>query len=222
MLTLNLSDEEVLAGLSSEQDVGETAKAGHYTLDTPIMVKGHDPLDRLELREPTVFDILVQARVIGKRATEQSVYDSQIALVARIGAWPLKAVYELPSSLLDEAVGYVCQFEEDARRLPDAEPDRAPELHLHLEEPVQAVMREWSDMTLREPKVEMRRRFKATQATATQEAFLQAEITLVQSVGDWPTAAVLKMPISKFATAADYLTGFFITGQGTGNRFLAG
>lgn len=64
-------------------------------------------------------------------------------------------------------------------------------------------------MKLREPSVAERRRFKAGEGSGTIEAALRAEMSLVEEISEWHRAALLRLPISKFAEAADYVTGFY-------------
>jgi len=220
MLTFDLDDDAIVAAMS-EETTQSVQPEGLYVLESPITVKGHEPFTELRLREPVVFDVLMQAKANGKRVTEEGIYDGQIALVARVSGWPLLAVNALPASVLDDAIGYVAGFEEDARRKPDDEADRTAEKVFRLDRPVEAVNRTWHELRLREPTVAERRRFKADEARQTQEAFFQSEINLMAAVSGWQMAAVLKMPISVFAKASDYLTGFFIAGPTPGSRFRA-
>nr|WP_230975687.1 phage tail assembly protein [Acetobacter garciniae] len=213
-----MSDSDVLAAVS-EPETGEQPAEGVFTLDTPITTKDGREWQTLSLREPCVFHCLQAAKVIGKKPSLESVYDSQIDMVIRISGWPKVAVDQLGTTILDSAVAYVSAFEDEARRNPDDEPECPPSLVLVLSPPVEAVNSTFADMTLREPVVAERRRFKATEGRGSVADFLQAEIDLVCAVSTWPLAAVLKMPISRFAKAADYLTGFFTTGRRTGSPF---
>ncbi|MFT9016411.1 MAG: phage tail assembly protein [Acetobacter sp.] len=213
-----LSDSDVLSAVA-EPEVGERSAEGQFTLDTPITTRDGREWKTISLREPCVFHCLQAAKVIGKKPSLESVYDSQIDMVIRISGWPKAAVDQLGSTILDSAVAYVSAFEDDARRAPAADPDCPPSLVLVLSPAIEAVNTTFTDMTLREPVVAERRRFKATEGRGSVADFLQAEIDLVGEVSGWPLAAVLKMPISRFAQAADYLTGFFTNGRRTGNLF---
>ena len=215
------TDEEVMAivvtagaDVEQEDDGGNTLV---IDLDPPLEVSKAGTFRELHLHEPNVFHILCAAKAIGRQMTPETVYNSQIGLVARISGVPERAVIELPSTVLDRSISFLMGFEEDARRKPDEIPDNPPSLSLIFPIPIEATGRTFSDMTLREPTVRERRIMKAAEAKGTPEAFLQAEIALVEAVSEWPKAAVLKMPISKFAQAADYLTGFFLSGPTTGN-----
>lgn len=216
-----LTDEEVLAivvpaGVEDEQeDDGDDTLV--IDLNPPLEVKKTGTFEELRLHEPNVYHVLCAAQAMGRQITPETVYNSQIGLVARISGVPERAIIELPSTILDRAVVFVTGFEEDARRKPDEEPDTSPSFSLIFPDPIEATGRTFSDMTLREPTVRERRVMKAAEARGTPEAFLQAEISIVEAVSGWPKAAVLKMPISQFAKAADYLTGFFISGPATGN-----
>ncbi|MFE8872783.1 phage tail assembly protein [Acetobacter persici] len=188
---------------------------------TPVITtKDGRTWEQLLCREPSVGECLLATRAIGKRPTLETVYASQIALLCRVTDWPQAAADQLPSRTLDAAVAYISHFEEDARRKPDEEPDCQETFYLTLTPAIAAVNREWQEMSLREPTVAERRRFKTQEQRGSMADFLEAEITLVTDVSGWQKAAVLKMPISKFARAADYLTGFFIAGQKTGNVSL--
>ncbi|WP_075632573.1 phage tail assembly protein [Novacetimonas hansenii] len=215
------TDEEVLAVVipveddaAPEDDDGRTLV---IDLDPPLEVRKVGTFEELHLHEPNVFQTLCAAQAMGRTLTPESVYNSQIGLVARISGVPERAVIELRSTILDRAVAFVSSFEEGARRKPDEEPDFSPSVTLLFPDPIEAAGRTFGDMTLREPTVRERRIMKAAEAKGTPEALLQAEIALVEAVSEWPKAAVLKMPISKFARAADYLTGFFYSGRTTGN-----
>ncbi|MBV0888139.1 phage tail assembly protein [Komagataeibacter oboediens] len=215
------TDEEVMAivipaGSEAEQEDDE-GKTLVIDLDPPLDVRKAGTFEELRLREPSVYQILCAAQAIGRQLTPETVYNSQIGLVARITGVPERAIIELPTTVLDRAIVFVTGFEEEARRKPDEMPDTAPSFSLIFPEPIEATGRTFSDMTLREPTVRERRIMKGAEAKGTPEAFLQAEIALVEAVSEWPKAAVLKMPISKFAQAADYLTGFFLSGPATGN-----
>lgn len=209
--------ETELFGDRCQQD--ESDQDGDFITPT-ITTKDGRNWECLFCREPSVGENLLAIRVIGKRPQLESVYASQIALLCRVTGWPQAAVDQLPSRILDEAVAYLSHFEEEARRKPDEEPDCQDTLYLSLTPPITAVNREWQEMQLREPTVAERRRFKAQEQRGTMADFLEAEINLLTDVSGWQRAAVLKMPISQFARAADYLTGFFIAGQKTGNASL--
>ncbi|MBV1823377.1 phage tail assembly protein [Komagataeibacter oboediens] len=215
------TDEEVLAVVIPADAEVEQEDDGDNTLvidlNPPLEVKKAGTFDELRLHEPNVYHVLCAAQAMGRQLTPESVYNSQIGLVARISGVPERAIIELRSTILDRAVMFVTGFEEDARRKPDEEPDTSPSFSLIFPDPIEATGRTFSDMTLREPTVRERRIMKAAEARGTPEAFLQAEISLVETVSGWPKAAVLKMPISRFAKAADYLTGFFLSGPATGN-----
>jgi hypothetical protein len=211
-----LTDAEVL-GAVAEQDDSEQVEDGVFYPDNTITTKDGAEWKELRLREPTVFHCLQSAKVIGKKPSIESIYDSQIDMVCRISGWPKLAVDQLPTRILDKAVAYASAFEENVRRKPDEEPECPESLILLFSPPIEAVNQSFSEMTLREPVVSERRKYKATESRGSFADFLQAEINLVSAISHWPMAAVLKMPISKFATAADYLTGFFMTGRQTGN-----
>lgn len=214
------SDAEVMTIMAAPQDEmgGSADDDSLIVLDEPIILKGGQEFIELQLREPNVYHILSAAQVIGKRPTTESVYDSQMHLVKLVSGWPLQAVQDLPSSALDRAVAYVTSFQDAARRPEGVDPDLSPSMTLIFEDGIEAVGRTFSTMTLREPKVKERRTAKAFEARGTAEGFLRAEISLVENVSGWPQAPILKMPISKFAQAADYLTGFFMSGPETGTN----
>lgn len=214
------TDAEVMAVMAAPQDDmgGSTDDDSLIVLDEPIVLKGGQEFTALQLGEPNVYHLLSAAQVIGKRPSTESVYDSQMQLVKLVSGWPLQAVQDLPSSALDRAVAYVTGFQDAARRPEGAAPDLSPSMTLIFEDGIEAVGRTFSTMSLREPKVKERRTAKAFEARGTAEGFLRAEISLVENVSAWPQAAVLKMPISKFAQAADYLTGFFMSGPETGTN----
>lgn len=215
------TDEEVLAivipaGMEDEQeDDGDDTLV--IDLNPPLEVKKTGTFEELRLHEPNVYQVLCATQAMGRQATLSSVYDSQISLVARVSGLPERAVIELPATILDRAVVFVTGFEEDNRRKPDEPPETPSSYTLIFPDPIEATGRTFSEMALREPVVRERRNMKAVEAKGTPEALLQAEISLVEAVSGWPKAAVLKMPISKFAKAADYLTGFFISGPATGS-----
>lgn len=211
-----LTDAEVLCAVA-EQDDTEQVEDGVFYPDSMITTKDGAEWKELRMREPTVFHSLQAAKVIGKKPSIESIYDSQIDLVCRISGWPKVAVDQLPTRILDKAVAYASAFEENARRKPDEDAECPESLILLFSPPIEAVNQTFSEMTLREPVVSERRKYKATESRGSFADFLQAEIDLVSAISGWPMAAVLKMPISKFAKAADYLTGFFMTGHQTGN-----
>ncbi|WP_200410760.1 phage tail assembly protein, partial [Komagataeibacter oboediens] len=194
------TDEEVLAVVIPADAEVEQEDDGDNTLvidlNPPLEVKKAGTFDELRLHEPNVYHVLCAAQAMGRQITPESVYNSQIGLVARISGVPERAIIELRSTILDRAVMFVTGFEEDARRKPDEEPDTAPSFSLIFSDPIEATGRTFSDMALREPTVRERRIMKAAEARGTPEAFLQAEISLVETVSGWPKAAVLKMPIS--------------------------
>ncbi|GAA3684280.1 phage tail assembly protein [Acetobacter lovaniensis] len=211
-----LTDAEVLCAVAGQDDT-EQVEDGVFYPESTITTKDGAEWKELRLREPTVFHSLQAAKVIGKKPSIESIYDSQIDLVCRISGWPKVAVDQLPTRILDKAVAYASAFEENARRKQDEEPECPESLTLLFSPSIEAVNQSFSEMTLREPVVSERRKYKATESRGSFADFLQAEIDLVGSISGWPLAAVLKMPISKFAKGADYLTGFFIAGHQTGN-----
>ncbi|WP_061490886.1 phage tail assembly protein [Acetobacter malorum] len=210
-------EEELFGGKSSETEGDE--QDGVF-VTAPIRTKDDRELTTLSCREPSVGECLLATRTIGKRPTLETVYASEIALLCRVTGWPQTAVDQLPTRTLDAAVAYISHFEEEARRKPDEEPECQDTFYLSLTPPITAVNRDWQDMDLREPTVAERRRFKAQEQRGSMADFLEAEINLLTDVSGWQRAAVLKMPISQFAKASDYLTGFFIAGQKTGNVSL--
>ena len=218
-MIMSLSDAEVMGAVAEQVDT-EQVEDGVFYPDLPITTKDGAEWKELRLREPTVFHCLQSAKVIGKKPSIESIYDSQIDLICRLAVWPKLAVDQLPTRILDKAVAYASAFEENARRKPDEEPECPESLTLLFSPPIEAVNQAFSEMNLREPVVSERRKYKATESRGSFADFLQAEIDLVSAISHWPMAAVLKMPISKFATAADYLTGFFMTGRQTGNPSL--
>nr|WP_194300226.1 phage tail assembly protein [Acetobacter lovaniensis] len=211
-----MTDAEVLCAVAGQDDT-EQVEDGVFYPESTITTKDGAEWKELRLREPTVFHSLQAAKVIGKKPSIESIYDSQIDLVCRISGWPKVAVDQLPTRILDKAVAYASAFEENARRKQDEEPECPESLTLLFSPSIEAVNQSFSEMTLREPVVSERRKYKATESRGSFADFLQAEIDLVGSISGWPLAAVLKMPISKFAKGADYLTGFFIAGHQTGN-----
>ncbi|GAB6854166.1 phage tail assembly protein [Asaia astilbis] len=212
------TDAEVMAALADAAQENETSDEGRLvlTFEPAISVKGNE-YSRLELSEPCVFHVLEASKKIGNRPTQETVYDSQIDLVARVSGWPLTALHALPSRKLDEAIIFVTDFEEKARRQPDEAPSYDDERVLFAKREIEAVNSLWRDMTLREPSVAERRVFKVAQGKGNVTAYMRGEMQLVSSISKWPDAAILKMPISLFARAADYCTGFFIPGPQTGS-----
>lgn len=210
-------EQELFGGTPVDND--DQDEEGVFTA-APIQTKDGKQWGTLTCREPSVGECLLATRTIGKRPTLETVYASEIALLCRVTGWPQTAVDQLPTRMLDAAVAYISHFEEDARRKPDDEPECPDAFYLSLTPAITAVNREWQDMELREPTVAERRRFKAQEQRGTMADFLEAEINLLTDVSGWQRAAVLKMPISQFAKASDYLTGFFITGQKTGSASL--
>ncbi|GBQ92087.1 hypothetical protein AA23498_1362 [Acetobacter nitrogenifigens DSM 23921 = NBRC 105050] len=215
MLHLQPSDDDVLAVFAGTDGSLEESDDGIILLK-PAIKDGDNTVDRLTLRQPTVAQVLGAADVIGKRPTLETVYDSQIILIAKSCGLAQKIIDALPSRILDEAVAWVSAFEEDARRSPEAEPDWSPEFVVNFPNALTGGGRSFSVMRLREPTVAERRKFKARESGGSAADILRAEISLVQDVSGWHTAAVLNAPISLFARAADYLTGFFIVGPATG------
>ncbi|MFT8334682.1 MAG: phage tail assembly protein [Acetobacter orientalis] len=216
MSTNCLSDADVLSAVAEPEETEEKPD-GVFTLDNAITGKDAKHYTELHLREPVVFHILQAAKVIGKRPSLESVYDSQIDMVCRISSWPKVIVDQLPSRVLDQAIAYLNSFEEDARRGEDEEPECPDSLTLTFSPAIDAVDQSFTEMSLHEPVVAQRRRYKATESKGNFADFIQAQINLVAAVSGWPLAAVLKMPISKFAKASDYLTGFFISGRAIGS-----
>ncbi|MBF0892204.1 phage tail assembly protein [Gluconobacter sp. LMG 1744] len=220
------SDAELLeiCSLGGLEDIGgHEEDNGVVILDASILHQGKE-YDRLNLCEPSLYDVLGAAQVIGKRPSLQSIYDSQIALVAKAAGVPQMVIQKLPSRALDRAVEYVTAFERGARREihdPDLQDglDLRPEKVLIFRESIPGGGKEFSEMRLREPSVAERRRFKSGEGAGTIEAALRAEMALVEEISEWHRAALLRLPISKFAEAADYVTGFFIPGPPIGTAY---
>ncbi|NHN83668.1 phage tail assembly protein [Acetobacter musti] len=214
------TDAEILRVTGFQEDDGsderrkDTAK---IILKNPV-----NGYEEITLKEPTVYQTLEAARVVGARPTLETVYSSQIELVAKVSGCSTDCILKLPSRQLDHAVAWVTRFEEESRRDPmrpvdEIALDLSPEYEMTFHPSLKGGGRDFSRMTLREPRVEERLRYKQGEAAGSPEAVLRAEIRLVVDVSEWHQAAVLRMPISKFARAADYLTGFFLAGQATGN-----
>ncbi|ANA14168.1 phage tail assembly protein [Acetobacter oryzifermentans] len=217
---MTLSDDDVLLAVSDVQEDTDSVETrpGVFHLEKPITLKGGETFETLELHEPVVFHALTATKIIGRKPSLESIYDSQINMVCQISKWPKLAVDQLPSHILDEAIDFLNHFEEDARRNPDETPDFTPELMLTFKPGIEAVGKSFNMMELREPVVAERRAFKSFESRQTFEGIISGEIDLVERISGWPKAAVLKMPISKFACAADYLTGFFMHGRIIGNN----
>ncbi|MBV1835657.1 phage tail assembly protein [Acetobacter estunensis] len=203
--------DELMGGVDDAPASAVDEAQGVIRLDPPV----HD-VERLELKEPSVFQVLEAARVMGYRPTVESIYDSQIELVAKVAGCSTELLRKVPTRKLDRAVSFITAFEANARRRPDQlidGLDLSPSCEISFKEPIKGGGRSFTLMTLREPRVEERRRYKAGESLGSPEAIFRAEIRLVEDVSEWTRAAVLRMPISQFAKAADYLTGFFIDGQ---------
>ncbi|MFT8354114.1 MAG: phage tail assembly protein [Gluconobacter japonicus] len=219
----DLSDDALLEVVSdgSEPEADEP-EGGVIILDPPITENNQD-YSRVNLAEPTIYHVLSASQVIGKRPTLATVYDSQIRLVSLVAGIPERAVKRFPSSVLDRAVDYVSAFEEANRRGPDFEAsdlDLRPEKVILFAKPIPGGGQQFSEMRLREPEVSERRRFKVIEGGATVQDSLKAEFQLVEDVSGWNRAALLRLPISKFVEASEYLTGFFMAGQQTGKNSL--
>lgn len=219
-MTHEPSDADLMGVLDSHPDTCEflPEKSGEMILNLDPPINGES---RLTLKEPTVYQVKQAADVIGQRATSESVYDSQIILVSLVAACSTDMVNQLPTRKLDEAVAYVCSFEDDARRnMMDPEAfdkiDLSSEKIIVFPKPIEGGGRSFSEMKLHEPEVKDRRRFKAAEAGGSMSSIMRGEIQLVQDVSGWHPAAIMRMPISKFAEASDYLTGFFLGGQKAG------
>ncbi len=213
-----LSDEAALAAMGQPEVEASASDDSLIVLDEPVEWK-RERFAELKLREPVVAEVLFSTRVMGGRATRATAYAAQLDLVARIAKWPAGAIDLLPTTALDRAMVYVTDFEERGRRPEGDDPNLSPELRLIMSPSIHAVGQDHREMVLREPGVAQRKAYIARTARETPEAFLQGEIDLVVAVSDWPIAAVLKMPIGKFAQAADYLTGFFMRGPRTGPSY---
>lgn len=217
-----MSDEELLMAVSSTGE-GENKEAGDslIILEVPLE-EGKIEYDRLQLREPSFYDIWTASQVIGKRPTLASVYDSQIKLVSRVTNIPERVIKRLPVRVLDRSVDYLTSFE-DARRsdvnLNEADLDLRPEKVVLFETPISCSTQDYREMKLREPTVTERRRFKTVEGGGSVQDSLNAELHLLEDVSGWNRAALLRLPISKFIEAVEYLTGFFIAGQPTGKQF---
>ncbi|GBR03127.1 phage tail assembly protein [Gluconobacter cerinus] len=214
-----IPDAELLEIVGSSVDEDQGAREdGLIVLDHPI-TEGDKEYDRINLTEPTLYHAMSASQVIGKRPTLATIYDSQIKLVALSANIPEKVVKQFPTRALDEAVSYVMAFEDDVRRPEDfqiSDLDLRPEKTILFKVPISGGGREYSDMRLREPQVTEHRRFKAVEGGGSVQDGLKAQMQLIEDVSGWNRAALLRLPMSKFVEAADYLTGFFIAGQQTG------
>ncbi len=219
------SEEEILAQRSGADTGGEaTSDDSLIVLDSPIQYKGGE-YQEIRLSEPNVWKVLKAAQVVGARLTDQSMYDSQINLVAAVAGVPEGVIGELPEMEFNWAIEYVTGFEANARRgLTDPNVQRSldlrPEKFISFNPPIEGKGgNSWGEMVLRPPRVTERRKFKGRVAPGTVESILQAEMGMVEDVSGWDYVAITRMPISKFAEAADYLTGFSMAGPATGKRF---
>lgn len=183
-------------------------------IEPPITLRGAQ-YDALELREPRVSEIKASEEAIGAMATPANVLEAEIRLAAMVSGWPDEAIRELPASVLNRAASFLASFEERGR----GRAESGPVLVIELDAPVEVQKGAFHEMSLREPKVSERKRAEQYLSKGITAATSRAaEISLVTDVSEWPPAAVLKMPISAFAEAADYLAGFLGLGRPTGER----
>lgn len=181
-------------------------------IEPPIVVKGQ-PYASLELREPRVSEVKTAEELMGSLATPASLLNSEAKLVALVAGWPDLAVDELRASLLNQAAAFLDGFEQRGRGLNE----EGPTLLIELEEPVLVQKGPHREMSLREPKIAERRRAEQHLSKGvTASTSRAAEISLVTDISEWAPAAVLKMPISVFARAADFTCGFLERGRRTG------
>ncbi|MCQ8240518.1 phage tail assembly protein [Rhizosaccharibacter radicis] len=181
----------------------------------PPIDHGGERWDQIELREPRVSEVKASEEVMGATATPAAVLDAEAKLVALVGGVPDEVIAKLPTSVLNAGADYLQSFEPFGR----SHRDDDPALLLELDEPVEVQKGSFTEIPLREPRVGERR--KAEQHLSrgiTPAAYRAMEVALVTAVSELPPAAVLKLPISAFARSAEYLTGFFERGRGTGRK----
>ncbi len=198
--------------MADEDQLEELLTTLSIPVEPPIVVKGH-PYASLDLREPRVSEVKAAEELMGSLATPASVLNSEAKLVALVTGWPDEAVGELPASLLNQAAAFLETFEQRGRGLAED----GPTLLIQLDEPVVVQKGPHGEMALREPKVAERRRAEQHLSKGVTPATSRAaEISLVTDISEWHPAAVLKMPISVFARAADFTCGFLERGRRTG------
>ena len=185
-------------------------------LDRPL-VDGARSWEALELREPRVSEVRASLERMGSHRTPVAFLDQQVDLVARIAGIPAALLDDLPAATLDRAVVFVTSFEAEARRKEEDDLELEPTVSIELEQPIETERGTYTLVPLRQPTVRERRKSEAHLSRGlTALSVLASEIALVEAVSGLPTVAVLKMPISPFARAADYCTGFFVAGRATG------
>lgn len=207
-----LSDTEALTALAPDTETERTLVDRpklSIELKSPIEVDG-TTFDKMDLSEPNVFQMIEASKVISQTPTDTDIRAYQLAMIQRVTGWPAKAIGQLPVSQEKQACAFMAQFENDNRRTVDEVSDQQDELVLTMPDTIEAGNTEWRVMTLHEPVGRQRNLYdRRASRTPTITKIYQAEVALVADVSGWKEAAVLKMPVSLFSQAADYLIGFF-------------
>lgn len=189
------------------------------TLDYPILVDKQE-YSEIKLSEPIANDVITAFKTMGNKTSGEAYYDVQIALVSKVSGIPVKALEELPTRILDEAIEYIMTFQQNN------EVDCFEDYwEIELDKPIQLSGLDGDVITsllLKEPTVKQRKMAMRQMDQYSNQIIgsFELQVSLLTSVTGQKMATILKLPISQFFKAANYLMHFFPSGQATGENLV--
>ncbi|CAI3945548.1 phage tail assembly protein [Commensalibacter papalotli (ex Botero et al. 2024)] len=189
------------------------------TLNSLILVDGHE-YKEINLSEPIANDVITAFKSMGNKNSGEAYYDVQIALIAKVSGIPVKALEELPTRILDEAIEYIMAFQKNNEV--DCSEDR---WEMELDKPISLSGADGDmieTLTLQEPTVKQRKMAMHQMDQYSNQVIggFEFQVSLLTSVTGQKMATILKLPISKFFKASNYLMHFFPSGQETGENLV--
>lgn len=179
---------------------------------------GNEIYRELNLWEPIVNELIVSYKNAGEKGTTVCAYDAQILLVSSISGIPINALEAFPTRILDEAIEYLTTFQTQ-----NDDEIRDDQWEMPLTSPLQlSDGSQISSLDLKEPTVKQRKEAMKKIDAHGQGIVggLEFQASLLTQVTEQKLPTILKLPISDFTKATNYLMRFFPDIQKVGKDLL--
>ena len=185
------------------------------SLDPPIQHDG-GAIGELRLREPTGGEMRDAEKELDGGFTAEAASAFEVSLVGAVTGVAAAALDKLPVTIMRQARTFLTAFDvESGLGRTDAPSLDVP---LPLPESLTVTGISYSEISLAEPTVGMRRKAESALRTgATSANARQYQLILVAQASGIPFAAVEKFPVSALNDAEAFLRGFIEPGRRTGS-----
>lgn len=183
------------------------------SLDPPIQHDG-GTIGELRLREPTGGEMRDAEKNLDGGFTAEAASAFEVSLIGAVTGVAAAALDKLPVTIMRQARIFLTSFDVESR----LGTTDAPSLDVPLLEPLTVTGISYSEISLAEPTVGMRRKAESALRTgATSANARQYQLILVAQASGIPFAAVERFPVSVLNDAEAFLRGFIEPGRRTGS-----